>query len=544
MRFRGRLPGLSRPSASKLKIALAVVLAVLVGSCTGAKEEPAPPTTQTTIVEAGGVLRLAAVGKLAVDPAIVNPADKTSLMISDMLYDGLTALDPVSQEVTPALAKSWESDEALTSWTFTLRDDAVFSNGAPITAADVKASVERIANQGSSSLAGVRLEIIVGYDALVDDESVTTLSGVEVIDDHVVVFRLNEAFSAFPDLLSIPEFAVLPAGTAVPEASADLQVDSVTSGPFVIAEASEQHVRLEKSKTSKALLDGVDVAVFESAGDAYQAFVKGDVDWSAVPTAEREHAKTTQTGYSEQPLDIAFWFGINLADPDLNNERFRQALVKAVDREAIVSEVLPGRLPLNGVVVAGVPGASDDACGETCKFDPEASRAILTEVFPDGNVPTIEIDYYDDAVQQAIADAVRADLEAVGVPTTARNLPFGEYREFVASGEPSIFSFGWIGLAPIADSYLGPLIISDSADNVVSFRDPVVDQAIRDARATRDAAERMRKYQAIERDVISRVPLIPIAQFTAPQVLAVDRVHGWAMRLDGTLGSESVWVSG
>lgn len=491
----------------------------------------------------GGVLRLASVGPPGADPATVNPADQGSLIMADLLFDGLTAVDPVSGEVEAALSTSWEHDESITRWTFELRSDATFSDGTAVTAADVKASFERLANRGSSSLAGVRLELISGYEELTKDPAVTTLSGIEVVDDHTVAFGLDQPFSQFPELVSIPELGILPAGTEISESPEGHDIPAVTSGPFVVTQASDSVVTLERANRSTALLDGVEVKVYEDAGSAYQAYLNDEVDWAPVPTAERESAKNDLEGYSEPALDVELWFGVNLAKPGLDNQQMREVLVKAVDRERIVREVLPGRLVLNGTVVQGIPGALDDACGDTCRYDPDAARAILAQLYPDGGIPTVEIDFYDDAVQRAIVDAVSSDFERVGIPTSARELPFSEYREFVASGDPSVFSFGWVGIVPIADSYLGPLFLSGSPDNVFGFIDPAFDETIAAARATVDPGERESRYRDVERDAMSRVPLLPIAQFTAPQVVAPERVHDWRLRLDGTFDTESVWVS-
>lgn len=536
-------PGAGRSILSRIfPILLALAISVAGVACTKEKEEVETPTTTTSLATSGGVLRLGVVGPVSADPAFLNPADQGSLMLSDLLFDGLTSMDPVTNEVKPALATSWEHDGTATRWAFALREDAKFSDGAPVTAADVKASFERLANQGNSSLAGVRLELISGYAELSRDEAVTTLSGIEVVDEGHFFITLTQPFAEFPEFVSIPELGVLPNGTPGVGEDGEPRIPSVTSGPFKVADNSDSKVTLEKSVASQALLDGVEVTEFEDAGAAYRAFLDDKVDWAPVSTADREGAKKEVDGYLETPLDVELWFGFNLAKAGLDNQRMREALVRAVDRQRIVDDVLSGRLGLNGTVVKGIPGALDDACGDICKHDPEAAKAIVAELYPDGNVPTIEIEHYDDAVQKAIVDALVADLNAVGIPTTVKNLPFNEYREFVASGEASVFSFGWVGIVPIADSYLGPLFLSQSADNVVGFVDPSFDQMIRDARATLDSTERQRKYQDIERDAMSRVPLLPLAQFTAPQVLDADHVKGWNLRLNGTFDTEAVWV--
>lgn len=526
-----------------------VLSAFVLGSCTRDGGNPTPQPAEQGAGTGGGTLRLGVVGVGVVDPATVGPTDQSALIVSDLLYDGLTSTDPTTAAVRPALASSWEHDDALTRWTFHLRDDARFSDGSTITAADVKASFERIAALGSASLAGARLEIVQGYREVAIDRSTSSLGGVKAVDDRSVEIDLTEGFAQLPDLVSAPEFGVVPKTTPAAQLGQPTGgggvglVSGATSGAFSVIDDSTGTVHLKRSEGSSVHIDGVDLVRFADAGAAYQAFVDGQVEWAPVPADKRTDARGRGAEYLESPLGAEMWFGINLAVPAFQDLRLRQAMVKAIDRQRIVRDVLPGRLALNGTVVAGVPGALEDACGDTCRHDPDAAKALVAEAFPDGAVPSVEVDYYDDPTQKAVADAVRSDLEAVGIPTSSKSLPFSEYRQFAVGGQEQVFSFGWVGIVPIADSYVGPLFLSGSGDNVTGFRSPDVDTATRKARTTLDPAERTQRYQDVERQVMAQVPLLPIAQFTASQVVATDRVNGWVTRLDGTFDVTAVTLS-
>ena len=81
--------------------------------------------------------------------------------------------------------------------------------------------------------------------------------------------------------------------------------------------------------------------------------------------------------------------------------------------------------------------------------------------------------------------------------------PFEEYRAFVTSGQQALFSFGWVGVAPMQDVYLTPLFRSTSPDNVTGFRSEDIDLQLAQARADGDPASRATKFQWIERQLLS-----------------------------------------
>ena len=146
--------------------------------------------------------------------------------------------------------------------------------------------------------------------------------------------------------------------------------------------------------------------------------------------------------------------------------------------------------------------------------------------FPDGKVPTINIDFDESAAQQEMAELVAADLEAVGIPTELRPLPLEEYKDFVVSGDQELFSFGWIGAYGSPDAYLAPLFGSAANDNLTNYRSARVDGLL-PAGPGRGRPSRERRALGGRRDAMcSRPPSsCPIAQFRT-QVVVADRVEG------------------
>src|SRR3546814_15430328 len=123
-------------------------------------------------------------------------------MVLDLRHDGLARLS-ADGTPQPALAASWAPSAARDSWEFTISSEATFSDGEPITATDVVASLERVAAAGTGSLAALRLEQLARLSALVEG-SADHLSGLHAPDPAPVRFALISPLSHLPMLPASP----------------------------------------------------------------------------------------------------------------------------------------------------------------------------------------------------------------------------------------------------------------------------------------------------------------------------------------------------
>lgn len=532
----------TRTRSGGVAVAVTVVLLAVAVGCSHGGSTPTEPDQPAS--HQGGVLRLGLTGTEALDPAAVVPTDHGQMITVDLLYDALTESTPDGAEVRPALARAWSSDDQLTTWSFDLRPDAQFSDGSPVTAADVKYSLERVASLGTATVAAARLDVIAGYGALAVDKTASGLSGLVADGDHTLKVTLSAPYAELPALLSSPLFGVVKK-PAVGEGFATIgNVGGVpvTSGPYRIGERGGDTLRLDRADGANAAPDAVELVRFAAPAAAYAAFEAGTVDWSLVPADKLADAEARFGRGQFRTFQAILWWGINLAAPAYQNLGLRQALVKAVNRPALVARVLPGLRVLNGLVAVGVPGEPEDACGLPCHYDPEGAKALLAAAYPDGSLPGVELDFYDDPTQTALAEGMKADLEAVGLAVELRPRPFADYRSGVIGGDQQVFSFGWVAVPPIADEYLAPLFASGSADNVTGFSLPDVDAQLAAARVERDPARRQAAYLDAEQKVLAQAPVLPLAQYSTNAVVG-ERVQDFRARLDGTFDVGAVWLS-
>jgi peptide/nickel transport system substrate-binding protein/oligopeptide transport system substrate-binding protein len=514
----------------------ALLLAGLLVSCTddGGDDDGESGSGSGSGETTEGVLRMGVVEPTSLDPAAVTPTLTGEMVAADLLFDGLTSFAASSGEIVPALAE-WEASDDLRTWTFTLSDDAEFSDGTPVTADDVVASLTRLAAQGDESLRGVRLEVIDGYDAVAAGES-DTFSGVTANDDGTVTITTSEPYAELPALLSDPAYGIVPADAVEDDSFAD---EPIGSGPFAIASRDDDGMVLEAVEGGGAALDAVELLFFDSVADSYAAFEDGELDWSMVPTEQADQAAAQYGDDQFVEYFAEIWLGMNLNVDLFDDERLRQAIIRGIDRPALLEEFYPTGIPLEGVVPQGVPGAQDSACADLCTFNPDAARTLLTELGTPP--PTIHLDYDEEDFDAAAAEAIKSDLADVGITVGLRPHEHDEYRSFVTGGERELFLFGWVGVAATPDSYLAPNFLSSSNENVTGFGNSVVDAGIAAARGTEDAAERATAYQAAETATMQRFPIVPLVQLQLPVVVS-ERVADLVARPDGTFAAETVTV--
>ena len=302
--------------------------------------------------------------------------------------------------MVPSLAESWTADDAGTTWTFTLRDGATFSDGSPVTAADVATALSRVAKRGSATLAAARLEGIAGYADVVAGRS-PSLAGVKAVDDRTVTITTTSADVELPLLLGSPVYGVMKVSPTADSTTASTAATTSTvldggsligSGPFAVASDDGTTVHLVRSPGSGAQLDSVELVRVANDAAADAAVRQGQADWAslsgATAAADAKASTTTTTAppatvatddtgstgpdtttagdgtvVKTGPLGAEEFFGMNVTNPVLTNPVFRQAIVKGIDRTKLVALAPPGLRASSAVVPPGVPGAVADPCG-------------------------------------------------------------------------------------------------------------------------------------------------------------------------------------
>lgn len=480
-------------------VCVLVVLSTALASCSsGGSDTDAP--------RRGGTLRVATVGVTTLDPAMAD--EPSAAAIAGMLFSPLVSLDPASHEPRPGLAARWHVNEAQTEFTFTLRPGLEFSNGKAVTATAVKATFDRVAAKATGSPLAPLLEPIAGYAAAHDQGTAAGLSGVVVKSPRVLEVHLAEAFAAMPSVFSYPGLGIVD-----PSSVAGLATQPVGSGPFHWKGRAGTTIELARTRgDDSARLAAIDLVPYPTVDDARDAFAEHRVDVFRLARDDASKAGGGGVLHHAPYLAVGF-YAIDVANPKFADARFRQAIVQAIDAASLVDDAYPGGIVSSGLVPVGVPNGGTDQCRGTCDYDPKAAKKLVAAAFPNGGVPTVNIDYDDSPAQKQLADDVVTQLGAVGITAQLRPHPEADYANFLANGAPEVFRFGLVGDYPSEDPFLAPWFLSGAAENVTRLASPEVDAAVKKARETENPTKRSRAYDDAARGVLAQFAVAPVVQF-------------------------------
>ncbi len=248
-------------------ICSALALTLLVSACS--RDESADTKA------AGRLLRVGITAPSSLDPAQARSFEE--LLVADQLFGTLTSFDPEKGMAVPALAERWEVSKDQRVWDFFLDADARFSDERACHCGRRQVEL-RAGSQAGLGIGGRDLlELVSGFPAFGREGSVDQLAGLEVVDDDHLRISLDQPLSVLPIVLSSPTLGVLGRVEGEPDLAAP-----VSSGPFELAERTEERIRLRPSGRDLEL-DGIEFRIYDDLGEAYQAFVDGDLDWARVP---------------------------------------------------------------------------------------------------------------------------------------------------------------------------------------------------------------------------------------------------------------------
>lgn len=512
-----------RPSTRRAVVLLTVgflALGASLTACNGTGPDDEAPIE-------GGTLRVATVGPIEVDPALA--VDQSRAAIADLLYDPLVILDPATLAPTPELAE-WEASERQRRFTFTLDDHARFGDGSRVTSADVVASWTHVVDPETASPLAELFAPIAGYEEARAGDGV--LAGVSTQDDRTIVVELSAPLADFPTYLAHPGLGIVRAG------SLDDPDGPVGSGPFRLASHDESAARLVPTEDHDVVLDALELIVVTDAQAAADAVEDGSADLAVLlgETAPPDGATVSSAAY----LAVSY-YGLNMAHPALADERFRAAIVLAIDASKVVDAGYGDAAdPAVSVAPEPLPGVGPGTCDDRCGPDRGRATDLLDQVFGDATPSAITIDFDETEVQHAVAAEIERQLEDIGIPVELRPLPADDYDAFLVDGDPMLFRFGWVGDVASARAFLAPAFLPDAPENLVRLDAPDVAAALDEAARTGDDAARADRYHDAQEAILDAYAVVPIAQFLT-RYAAAPFVRDLEITAFGSFSGEEIW---
>lgn len=538
-----------------LTLALALLVSVMgLGGCKSTDEST--DETDSTSVE-GGTFNFYISEPAFIDPYNLQESEGTQ--VGQAVFDSLVAFDPLTSEVVPAAAETWEPNEDGSVWTFHLVPGATFHDGSPVTAADFKYAWERICNPVNESEVSYHLAVVKGFDEM-QDGTATELSGVKAIDDETLEVTLQYPFADFAYVVGHPALAPVPMALVESDAAA-FSEKPIGNGPFMMAEPwnHDQYIKVVKYADyygDLPKIDGVDFKIFTDQDTAYLEFQAGNVDFVQIPTGQIQSTideyGESPDGYTVNPGEqvslggeqAIYYLLMNNIDPVLKDVKVRQALSLAINRQAICDTVFEGtRVPASSIVPPGIVGQTDGDW-QYAKYDVEEAKKVLADAgYADGvGLPVIKLEYNTGSGHEDILQLVQNDLKAVGIESELVGTEWAQYLDKLTEKTYQVGRLGWIADYPIMDNFLYPLFLSTSADNYSNFNDATVDTKLSEARQAVDEADRLAMYQDISKSVGDQASVIPMFYYRHTRV-ASDRVNNGIFSPNGLFYFDGVTLT-
>jgi oligopeptide transport system substrate-binding protein len=405
------------------------------------------------------------------DPAFAAAPPDTDAVRA--LFEGLTDYDPRTLAPTPGVAERWESSEEGRVWTFYLRDDARWSTGESVTAADFVRSWERTLRLGDlaphtellSNIVGARAKVGAARNAVQTPAAATpsvrnseaardTVApgsderpfGAQEISARVLRVRLHRPNLNFPALVAHPVFRPV----KVTGQDGDKKIGArhlISNGAFLLANSGSDKVLLQRAETywDKAAVnlervEFVKTLDTETALDAYHA---GEID--AVTNAPLEPLALKLLApfadYRRNTFAALTYYSFNTSRAPFNDVRVREALAISIDRERISEEQMGGATEPAATFLPVLKTASVNeavvAKSATLNKDHDRAKQLLAEAgYPEGKgFPVIRLLINRNEQQRQVAQAVATMWRSVlKIETDIEARNWDEYETAIRDG--------------------------------------------------------------------------------------------------------------
>ena len=475
----------------------ALVLAAALGGCE-ARDRRTPDDTVVVLIENP-------VGTL--DPRYTTSNYETKF--SRLVVPGLVALDTPDLVPRLELAESMELVDELT-WEVVLRPGLRFSDGAPVTAADVAWTYESMLAAGSDSVYAKQFR--------------ERFTRVEALDERRVRFHLVAPLATF---VTDVDVGILAAHAAGPDGRFR-GGRVVGAGPYMMASLESTRLVLAANPRyhgAQPRTPRVDVRVVRDASARIVMLVGGSADLAQNvvrldlidDVAERD-----RIAIHAGPGSLLTYMMFNNEDPILDDVRVRRAIAFALDRERVIEAKFSGRAVLATGLLPPTFWAYEP---EVPRYphDPARARQLLDEAgFPDpdgdGPQPRFRLVYKTSADQfrVALARVMAAQLGEVGIEVEVRAFEFGTFFADIKKGQYQIATMqtSEIGEPDYYRAYFHsnriPTPKDPNANNRWRYRNERVDELTELGRRVTDLAERKRIYSEVQRIVAEDVPIVPL----------------------------------
>lgn len=516
-------------------IALLLVAAFLLGilcSCGDDEEEVIEPGKGSSISYS-----------LTADPKNLDPQssnDNNSLMIIKNTFEGLVRMDEYGN-AKPGVASSWTHNDNYTQFTFTLRHDAKWSDGTPVTAKDFIFGWRRAVMPETQSVNAYKMYCVKNAQNINLNGADPSTLGISAPNDYTVNVTLEYSFADFP--IHTTQAVFMPCSEQffyTTKGKYGLDDETLlTNGPFKLTNKSWIHDEFLRIYYNEFYVGEVTVyprsiyfGIRRSSVDYYELITSGTVDAAKIPASQADKALNsgmTCISYADTTWGLVF----NTSTGVLSNLQIRQSFVRSIDTKAyeqyipehteVAYDIIPPATRYNGKIYRELAGN-----GYKVKYDSEeAKKSHQAGMITLGrlSLPKITVLIPDDPNAKIMMQAIiQCWMDSISTYVNLSVVPLSEIKSKVQTGD---FQIAFYPLSPVRDGPITCLNMfrSDTYSNPAKYNDPAYDLLLDQTSVNISTEEAVNSFVAAEKYLNEHAAFYPL-YYESKYYLTNDKVSG------------------
>jgi len=559
----------------KRPFVLGFFLALFLAACSGSKPSGSKTDSEDRIAKGdkvyGGTFRFGMTEEYqTLFP--IKIVDVASAHIATQIYEGLVKFNPSDLHIKPAIAEKWDVDADGITYTFHLRKGIKFQNdscfpggkGRELVASDVLYSFEQLCTSSPDNKTfdeSMKDHLVGANEFFAESKNgkpAKNLEGIKVIDNYTVSFKLTSPSSSFlfnlanPSCFIVAKEAVAKYGVKMKVGSGPFKVaKEVNPGEKIILCRNENYYGLDSLGNQLPYLDTIIVSFFRTKHDELLEFQNGSLNfiWGLPSESIKDMVESQISDFNKNPpkyiLDrspemATQFYTFNCSKAPFNNVKVRQAFSYAVDRAAVVENVLRGEAfgpGVNGISPPSLKGYDiTQIAGYT--FNPVLAKKLLAEAgYPGGKgFPQVKLKLNSGGKRnENVLFEIQKQLhEVLGVNIDFDLVTYKQRMEDEASGNGDIFRSSWIADYPSPENFLwlfyGKSVPEDlstpSFPNSTRYKNSAFDKLFEAGVAAKSQEEAYKNFAAAENLMMKDAPVL-ILWYDESWRLTKSNVHGF-----------------
>ncbi len=468
------------------------------------------------------------------DPQKIS--DLSSLRVAADQFEGLTRQN-AKGKIEPGLAKSWSVSANGLQWTFVLREDLQFSDGAPIAPPLFVEIFDRLQQPKTASPTKTLFE---------------NIQTVEAREGQVLV-SLKNPTPQLPDLLAHPALAAIPIHRIVKIGDAwTNDRPMITSGAYQLERwLLNDHAKLVYNPKWQGKAVPVKNIIWKPMDDSLSGmrlFLAGDADITSDYPSSRY--KWLQENHPENihsvPYLGSYYFAFNTRKAPFDDPRVRKALSMTVEREWIADQVIGiGNLPAWGLLPPGLAGQKaykPDWANWPREQRLSTARKLLPEAgYGPKNPLEFEIRFNSSAEHRRVSVALASMWKPLGVEASLFNSEAALHFAALRQHDFALARSGWIADLPTPENFLLVHQTANGSGNYSGYDNPEYDRILAQAIAEPDASERKALMYKAEILLAEDTPILPL-YFYVTRSLVSKRIAGWENNISNVHPSQTLRI--